>query len=130
MEMPKAYDKMSLIVALEKKGIVGGIQMVKDSMAVLQEWLASSAALSTEGFIGKFDDMAVKGESIAFAFINGKLDELGVSLTPVIAPVAPIVEAPAPTPAVDASAPTSPEPSEGLAPATPVASKVAIKSSK
>ncbi len=70
MELSKAYDVKALADELKKEGIKDGLETLKKGVAILQVWLEKSAALSTEGIVGKLDDIAVKGEKYVTDFID------------------------------------------------------------
>lgn len=92
MEMPKAYDKDSLVKALEKEGVVGGIDVVKKCVGVLADFLRSSAEMSKDGLIGKLDDFAIPGINYFEKLAIEKLSELEVKIetpAPVVPPEAP-----------------------------------------
>lgn len=98
--MVKAYDVGVLVEDLKEVGVSEGIDTLKKGLDVLEKWAEKSAALSTEGLVGKLDDVAVKGEKFAIEFLKSKLDELQVKLladAPAPAPVAESIEVPAST---------------------------------
>lgn len=81
MEMTKAYDTKVLVQELEKVGISGGIETVNKGLDAVEQWLEKSAALSTDGIVGKLDDVAVQGEKAAIEYLQGKLSDLAAKLS-------------------------------------------------
>jgi hypothetical protein len=96
MEMSKPYDSQALVKALEAEGIQGGLEVVKKSVAVLADFLRSSAELSKEGLVGHLDNFAIPGINYFEKLALDKLSSLEAEIAPP-APAAPeSVEAPKP----------------------------------
>lgn len=104
MVMTKPYDKDALLNALKTQGIEEGGKVARILVATLADWLRSSAQLSTDGIVGKFDDFAIPGINFFEKLALEKLDAL----------VTPPTEAGNPAPVSDpASAPVVETPAEG-----------------
>lgn len=90
MEMQKPYDVSALGEELKKQGVDEAVKTAKIVVVTLCDWLVSSMKLSTDGLVGKLDDLGIPLVNMFQKFAMGKLDELA----PAPAAEAPAVEAP------------------------------------
>jgi hypothetical protein len=92
MEMQKPYDLKVLGDELKKEGIDEGVKVLKTGVTVLCSWLVSSMKLSSDGLVGKLDDLGIPLVGMFQKFALSKLDDLAASEAPVAS--APAPEAP------------------------------------